>query len=59
MQVWANADVGGLGARVVLALPAQAPYSYEGDCVSLSWAVVVRRAGEKRFGEPVPVWVEP
>jgi hypothetical protein len=60
VQVWANADGGGgLGARVELALPAEAPYSYEGDCVSLSWAVVVRRAGEKRFGEPVPVWVEP
>ncbi len=58
-QVWAGADGGGLGARVELALPADAPYSYEGDCVSLSWAVVVRRAGEQRFGEPVPVWVQP
>jgi hypothetical protein len=59
-QVWADADGGGgLGARVELALPADAPYSYEGDCVSLSWAVVARRAGEKRFGEPVPVWVDP
>ena len=35
------------------------PYSYEGDCVSFGWAVVVRRVGEKRVAEPVPLWVAP
>ena len=48
-----------LGQRVELALPADGPYSYEGDCVSLGWAVVVRRVGEKRVAEPVPLWVAP
>jgi hypothetical protein len=47
------------GQRVELAVPADGPYSYEGECVSLSWAVVVRRAGERRLGPFVPVWVEP
>lgn len=40
-------------------MPADGPYSYKGDCVSFGWAVVVRRVGEKRVGEPVPLWVAP
>jgi hypothetical protein len=51
---------GALGQRVELALPADGPYySYEGDCVSFGWAVVVRRVGEKRVAELVPLWVAP
>jgi membrane protein implicated in regulation of membrane protease activity len=58
-QQWVPAPHAALGQRVELALPADGPYSYEGDCVSFGWAVVVRRVGEKRFAEPVPLWVEP
>jgi hypothetical protein len=58
-QQWVPAPHAALGQRVELALPADGPYSYEGDCVSLRWEVVVRRVGEKRVAEPVPVWVEP
>ena len=58
-QQWVPAPHAALGQRIELALPAEGPYSYEGDCVSLGWAVVVRRVGEKRVAEPVPLWVEP
>ena len=58
-QQWVPAPHGALGQRVELALPAAGPYSYEGDCVSFGWAVVVRRVGEKRAAEPVPLWVAP
>ena len=58
-QQWVPAPHAALGQSVELALPADGPYSYEGDCVSYSWAVVVRRVGEKRVAEPVPLWVEP
>ena len=58
-QEWAPAPHGALGQRVELALPTEGPYSHEGDCVSFAWAVVVRRVGEKRVAEPVPLWVAP
>ena len=58
-QQWVPAPHGALGRRVELALPADGPYSYEGDCVSFGWAVVVRRVGEQRVAEPVPLWVAP
>jgi membrane protein implicated in regulation of membrane protease activity len=58
-QQWVPAPHAALGQRVELALPADGPYSYEGDCVSFGWAVVVRRVGEKRVAEPVPLWVAP
>jgi hypothetical protein len=58
-QQWLPAPHGALGQRVELALPAEGPYSYEGDCVSFGWAVVARRVGEKRLAEPVPLWVAP
>ena len=58
-QQWVPAPQAVLGRRVALALPSDGPYSYEGDCVSFGWAVVVRRVGEKRVAEPVPLWVEP
>ena len=58
-QQWMPAPHGALGQRVELALPAEGPYSYEGDCVSFGWAVVVRRVGEKRVAAPVPLWVAP
>jgi membrane protein implicated in regulation of membrane protease activity len=56
---WVPASRAGLGQRIQLAVPAEGPCSYEGDCVSFGWAVVVRRVGEKRVAEPVPLWVEP
>jgi hypothetical protein len=58
-QDWTPAPPGALSRRVELALPADGPYSYEGDCVSFAWAVVVRRVGEKRPAQPVPLWVAP
>jgi hypothetical protein len=58
-QQWIPAPHAALGQSVELALPADGPYSYEGDCVSYGWAVVVRRVGEKRVAEPVPLWVAP
>jgi hypothetical protein len=58
-QAWVPAPHGALGRRVELAVPADGPYSYEGDCVSFGWAVVVRRVGEERVAEPVPLWVAP
>jgi hypothetical protein len=58
-QVWVRAPQAALGQRVELTVPADGPYSYEGDCVSLSWSVVVRRVGERRPSRPVPVWVDP
>jgi hypothetical protein len=58
-QQWVPVPHAALGQRVELTLPADGPYSYEGDCVSLGWAVVVRRVGEKRFAEPAPLWVQP
>jgi hypothetical protein len=58
-QQWVPAPHAALGQRVELAVPADGPYSYEGDCVSFGWAVVVRRVGDKRLAEPVPLWVEP
>jgi hypothetical protein len=58
-QQWVPAPHAGLGQRVELALPADGPYSYEGDCVSVGWAVVARRVGEKRSARPVPLWVDP
>jgi hypothetical protein len=58
-QQWMPAPHGVLGQRLELTLPGDGPYSYEGDCVSLGWAVVVRRVGEKRVAEPVPLWVDP
>lgn len=58
-QQWVPAPHAALGRRVELALPADGPYSYEGDCVSFGWAVVVRRVGEQRVAEPVPLWVAP
>ena len=58
-QQWVPAPHGALGQRIELTLPADGPYSYEGDCVSFGWAVVVRRVGHKRVAEPVPLWVDP
>jgi hypothetical protein len=58
-QEWVPAPHASLGQRVELTLPAAGPYSYEGDCVSFGWAVVVRPVGGKRFAEPVPLWVDP
>jgi hypothetical protein len=58
-QAWVPAPHAVFGQRVELTVPADGPYSYEGECVSLSWAVVVRRSGERRLGPFVPVWVEP
>jgi hypothetical protein len=58
-QQWVPVPHAALGQRAELALPADGPYSYEGDCVSVGWAVVVRRVGEKRVAEPVPLWVAP
>jgi hypothetical protein len=58
-QAWVPAPHAALGQRVELTVPVDGPYSYEGDCVSLSWAVVVRRLGARRLGPPLPVWVEP
>jgi hypothetical protein len=58
-QQWVPAPHAALDQRVELALPPEGPYSYEGDCVSVGWAVVVRRVGEQRFARPVPLWVEP
>jgi hypothetical protein len=58
-QAWEPAAHAALGQRVELAVPADAPYSYEGDCVSFAWSVCVRRGGEKRVAPPAPVWVEP
>jgi hypothetical protein len=58
-QEWLPAPHGALGQRVELALPADGPYSYEGDCVSFGWAVVARGVGEQRVAEPVPLWVAP
>ena len=58
-QQWLPASHGALGQRVELVLPAEGPYSYEGDCVSVGWAVVARRVGEKRVAEPVALWVAP
>jgi hypothetical protein len=58
-QQWVPAPHGALGQSVELMLPADGPYSYEGDCVSYGWAVVVRRVGAKRVAEPVPLWVAP
>jgi hypothetical protein len=58
-QQWMPAPHAALGQRVELTVPIDGPYSYEGDCVSFGWAVVVRRVGEKRFAEPAPLWVEP
>jgi hypothetical protein len=58
-QQWVPVPHAALGQRVELALPADGPYSYEGDCVSVGWAVVLRRVGEKRAAEPVPLWVAP
>jgi hypothetical protein len=57
-QQWVPAPHAALGQRLELTLPADGPYSYEGDCVSFGWAVVVRRGGEKRVAEPVPLWVD-
>jgi hypothetical protein len=58
-QAWTRAPHAALGARIELSVPADGPYSYEGECVSLCWAVVARRAGVKRGAAPVPVWVAP
>jgi hypothetical protein len=58
-HAWVPAPHATLGQRVELTIPADAPYSYEGDCVSLSWAVAVRRLGERRVAPLVPIWVEP
>jgi hypothetical protein len=58
-QQWLPAPHAALGQRIELTLPADGPYSYEGDCVSCGWAVVVRRVGQKRVAEPVPLWVDP
>jgi hypothetical protein len=58
-DAWAAAPHASLGQRVELTVPADAPYSHEGDCVSFAWSVRARRIGEKRTGPPAPVWVEP
>jgi hypothetical protein len=58
-ESWAAAPHASLGQRVELTVPADAPYSHEGDCVSFGWSVRARRVGEKRIGPPAPVWVEP
>ena len=59
-QQWVPAPHAALGQRVELALPADGPYSYEGDCVSLaagrsSCAASARSASRS----PCPLWVEP
>jgi hypothetical protein len=58
-QQWTPAPHGAFGQGIELTVPADGPYSYEGDCVSFGWAVVVRRVDEKRFAEPAPLWVAP
>jgi membrane protein implicated in regulation of membrane protease activity len=58
-STWSPAPYASLGQRVELAVPADAPYSYEGDCVSFAWSLNVRRLGERRVGPPAPVWVDP
>ena len=47
------------GAGVALAVPRDAPCSYEGDAVSFDWSVRARRRGAKRTSAPVALWVAP
>lgn len=58
---WQVAPPGPVEHTVTFELPVDAPYSYEGDCVSYAWRVSARavRAGleDPRLDEPI--WVEP
>jgi hypothetical protein len=44
-----------------LEIPSDAPYSYEGDCISFAWRVSARRVRTMRADPRVdhPIWVQP
>ncbi len=56
---WVPAAVGAFGSAVRVDVPGDAPYSYEGDCISFAWSLRARRAGRRRTTAPQPLWVEP
>jgi hypothetical protein len=58
-ETWAAAPQAGLGASHAFTLPADQPYSHEGEVLSFAWAVVARREGRRRLSAPAPVWVAP
>jgi hypothetical protein len=49
------------GQTFTFRIPADAPYSYEGDCLSYAWRISARvpRRGRKDARYDVPIWVEP
>jgi hypothetical protein len=60
-EAWQAAPAGAGEYLLAFSLPVDAPYSYEGDCVSFSWRVSVREArrlgGDARYDRPI--WVDP
>lgn len=58
---WAPAQATGERQQLAFTVPSEAPYSYEGDCISYAWRVCARQ--RRRFGRsPVrelPIWVLP
>lgn len=60
-EQWQPLPAGAVEQTFTFSVPADAPYSYEGDCVSYAWRVSARRVKalqeDPRFDQPI--WVEP
>jgi hypothetical protein len=60
-EEWRPVDPAAPEHEVAFALPAQAPFSFEGDCVSYAWKVSAREVRPKRIDARLdhPIWVLP
>lgn len=60
-EEWKAVPAGTVAHEVALRIPRDAPYSYEGSCLSYSWRVSARavrpRRPDARFDQPI--WVDP
>lgn len=60
-EEWRALGAGGWGTTLAFEIPAEAPYSYAGDCLSYSWQVEARRPRSLRHDPRriTPIWVRP
>ena len=59
-EEWQAVPAGAVGS-FAFRVPAESPYSYEGECLSIAWRMSVRavRTGQPDERLDEPIWVEP